>query len=60
MTTFFMSGMTLLIVANDKNDTNGTALVELSNDKDEDVCDKDNNVDYNDNDEYIDVGPMVG
>ncbi len=32
--TFFMSGMTLLIVGNEKNDTNGTSSVELRNDKD--------------------------
>jgi hypothetical protein len=73
MMTFLMSMMTLLIVVNDKNDTNGTdydndwvydnnndrisAKSRIYNEEDEDVC---YNVIYNGNDLYIDVGPVVG
>ncbi len=65
--------MTLFIVGNDKNDTNSSdydndQVYDNTNDKisdksriyyeeDEDVG---YNVDYNDNAEYIDGGPVVG
>ncbi len=35
------------------------ASVEFSNDKDDDVCYKDSNVDYNDIDVHYDAGPVL-